>query len=160
MVPMRRMGRRSILAPVLLGAVVTAALIATPQSAASAVSELATVKTSANLRAAPNTTSRVIRDLPAGTEIMVDCWTSGEPTYGSGKYGSMWLYANNVGYVHSFLVSPVDVGPCGVTEAPSGVYYKNCDAARAAGAAPVLRGEPGYGPHLDRDGDGIGCEWD
>ncbi|WP_369010294.1 excalibur calcium-binding domain-containing protein, partial [Salmonella enterica] len=30
--------------------------------------------------------------------------------------------------------------------------------ARAAGAAPVRAGEPGYGPHLDRDGDGIGCE--
>lgn len=38
------------------------------------------------------------------------------------------------------------------------VSYKNCDAARAAGAAPVLRGDPGYGKHLDRDGDGIGCE--
>lgn len=37
-------------------------------------------------------------------------------------------------------------------------YYKNCDAARAAGAAPVHRGEPGYGSHLDRDGDGTGCE--
>ncbi|MGW2770510.1 excalibur calcium-binding domain-containing protein [Streptomyces sp. NPDC001275] len=38
------------------------------------------------------------------------------------------------------------------------VYYRNCAAARAAGAAPVHRGEPGYGPHLDRDGDGVGCE--
>lgn len=37
-------------------------------------------------------------------------------------------------------------------------YYKNCDAARAAGAAPVHRGDPGYGRHLDRDGDGVGCE--
>ena len=36
--------------------------------------------------------------------------------------------------------------------------YANCAAARAAGAAPVRRGEPGYGRHLDRDGDGIGCE--
>lgn len=36
--------------------------------------------------------------------------------------------------------------------------YKNCTEARAAGAAPVYRGEPGYGPHLDRDNDGIGCE--
>lgn len=40
---------------------------------------------------------------------------------------------------------------------PTGAY-RNCDAARAAGAAPVRRGEPGYGTHLDRDGDGIGCE--
>ncbi|MEV5009211.1 excalibur calcium-binding domain-containing protein [Streptomyces sp. NPDC093064] len=34
------------------------------------------------------------------------------------------------------------------------VYYRNCAAARATGAAPVHRGEPGYGPHLDRDGVG------
>ncbi|MGV9894167.1 excalibur calcium-binding domain-containing protein [Streptomyces tendae] len=39
------------------------------------------------------------------------------------------------------------------------VYYENCAAARAAGAAPVHRGEPGYASHLDRDGDGTGCDW-
>lgn len=39
-----------------------------------------------------------------------------------------------------------------------GVHYRNCDSARAAGAAPVKRGQPGYGSHLDRDNDGIGCE--
>jgi predicted lipoprotein with Yx(FWY)xxD motif len=36
--------------------------------------------------------------------------------------------------------------------------FANCSAARAAGAAPVMRGDPGYGQHLDRDNDGIGCE--
>lgn len=36
--------------------------------------------------------------------------------------------------------------------------YKNCAAVRAAGAAPIRRGQPGYGTHLDRDGDGVGCE--
>jgi hypothetical protein len=40
----------------------------------------------------------------------------------------------------------------------SGTYYENCDAARAAGAAPVLSGDPGYAAHLDRDDDGVGCE--
>ena len=40
----------------------------------------------------------------------------------------------------------------------SGTYYANCSAARAAGAAPVRRGDPGYARHLDRDGDGVGCE--
>jgi hypothetical protein len=39
-----------------------------------------------------------------------------------------------------------------------GGEYANCSAARAAGAAPVYAGDPGYGRHLDRDGDGIGCE--
>jgi hypothetical protein len=43
---------------------------------------------------------------------------------------------------------------------PSGgtVHYQNCSEARAAGAAPVRRGQPGYASHLDRDNDGIGCE--
>jgi hypothetical protein len=36
--------------------------------------------------------------------------------------------------------------------------YSNCEAARAAGAAPIRAGEPGFGAHLDADGDGIGCE--
>lgn len=39
-----------------------------------------------------------------------------------------------------------------------GGAFANCAAARAAGAAPVMRGDPGYGSHLDRDNDGIGCE--
>lgn len=38
------------------------------------------------------------------------------------------------------------------------VYYENCDAVRDAGADPIYAGDPGYGSHLDRDGDGVGCE--
>lgn len=41
---------------------------------------------------------------------------------------------------------------------PSTGVFRNCSAARAAGAAPVYRGDLGYGPHLDRDDDGVGCE--
>lgn len=37
-------------------------------------------------------------------------------------------------------------------------YYPNCAAARAAGAAPIRKGQAGYGRHLDRDGDGTACE--
>jgi len=36
--------------------------------------------------------------------------------------------------------------------------FRNCKEARAAGAAPIRRGEPGFGPHLDKDGDGVACE--
>ena len=36
--------------------------------------------------------------------------------------------------------------------------YRNCSEARAAGAAPLYRGAPGYSPRLDRDGDGVACE--
>ncbi|SFG08836.1 Excalibur calcium-binding domain-containing protein [Novosphingobium sp. CF614] len=40
--------------------------------------------------------------------------------------------------------------------APS--HFASCREARAAGAAPLRRGEPGYAPRLDRDGDGVACE--
>ncbi|WP_338498887.1 excalibur calcium-binding domain-containing protein [Streptomyces sp. SJL17-4] len=58
-----------------------------------------------------------------------------------------------------------------VEESPGGRYgrehsavvpsepFANCAAARAGGATPVHEGDPGYGPHLDGDSDGIGCEW-
>ena len=52
-------------------------------------------------------------------------------------------------------------GPAARTSSPPramGGAFRNCAAARAAGAAPIRRGQPGYGPHLDADGDGIGCE--
>lgn len=38
------------------------------------------------------------------------------------------------------------------------VYYANCAAVRAAGAAPLRRGDPGYRSGLDRDDDGVACE--
>lgn len=39
-----------------------------------------------------------------------------------------------------------------------GDYWRRCDDARAAGTAPIYRGEPGYREGLDRDYDGIACE--
>jgi hypothetical protein len=48
--------------------------------------------------------------------------------------------------------------PAPVPPPPAAVSYQNCAAVRAAGAAPVHRGDPGYASHLDRDGDGVGCE--
>lgn len=49
-------------------------------------------------------------------------------------------------------------GPASPAQGPrrligSDVSYPNCAAARAAGAAPVRAGAPGYGRHLNRDGD-------
>jgi hypothetical protein len=54
--------------------------------------------------------------------------------------------------------APAPPAPAPAAPAPAAVYYANCTAARAAGAAPVYAGTPGYGKHLDRDGDGIGCD--
>ena len=69
------------------------------------------------------------------------------------------------------LLVPLDIADPTATSSPStgtsegggtsssgSVYSANCAAVRAAGAAPVHRGDPGYGPHLDRDGDGVACE--
>ncbi|GAA2244392.1 hypothetical protein GCM10010401_17070 [Rarobacter faecitabidus] len=61
----------------------------------------------------------------------------------------------------SKMTPKADKGSSTVKESftpPADVYYKNCTAARNAGAAPVYRGDPGYGTHLDRNGDGVGCE--
>ena len=37
-------------------------------------------------------------------------------------------------------------------------YYPGCNAARAAGAAPIYRDQPGYRVEMDGDLDGIACE--
>lgn len=62
----------------------------------------------------------------------------------------------------SLLTSP----PAGVEETSEPLdqpsrktaYWRRCDDARAAGAAPIYWGEPGYRSGLDRDNDGIACE--
>lgn len=58
-------------------------------------------------------------------------------------------------YASAQNLAPARTGAAGRT--PTGAFA-NCAEARAAGVAPVRIGEPGYGAHLDRDGDGIGCE--
>lgn len=55
-------------------------------------------------------------------------------------------------------VAPAPVPETQASESSSTAYYKNCTAARAAGAAPIQKGEPGYRSALDRDGDGTACD--
>jgi hypothetical protein len=58
---------------------------------------------------------------------------------------------------------PTEPPPPPVTEPPTTttepVHYRDCGEALFAGALPLFEGEPGYGPHLDRDRDGEACEW-
>ena len=55
--------------------------------------------------------------------------------------------------------SPSSSPAPGPARAPSGeVYYENCDAVRAAGAAPIHPGDPGWQPNFDGNHDGAGCE--
>lgn len=51
----------------------------------------------------------------------------------------------------------VEPAPAPAPAAPI-VKYANCDEVKAAGAAPLSAGQPGYEKKLDRDGDGIACD--
>ena len=51
------------------------------------------------------------------------------------------------------------VAPVQVPQQPS-AYYRNCRAVWDAIGGPIHAGQPGYDSHLDRDGDGVGCEKD
>ncbi|MGW4632913.1 excalibur calcium-binding domain-containing protein [Nocardia sp. NPDC004415] len=44
-----------------------------------------------------------------------------------------------------------------VQSGSAGGAFRSCDDAIAAGRAPLFRGEAGYSPHLDPDGDGLAC---
>ncbi|MDD9270220.1 thermonuclease family protein [Paenibacillus sp. GCM10023248] len=75
-------------------------------------------------------------------------------------------YAKDDGY-HPEVVKkaeePVKEAPkeTQLTKAPatnSNVSYPNCSAVKAAGKAPLHRGDPGYSSKLDRDNDGVACE--
>jgi len=43
-------------------------------------------------------------------------------------------------------------------EPRTGDRWGGCNDARAAGTAPIYRGEPGYRSDMDGDDDGVACE--
>ena len=43
-------------------------------------------------------------------------------------------------------------------EVEESAYYADCDAARAAGKAPLYPGQPGYRKELDPQDTGIACQ--
>ena len=55
------------------------------------------------------------------------------------------------------LVVPriIDGGPFSFLPPWRRPVFGNCTEVRAAGRAPIRRGEPGFGDHLDRDRDGV-----
>ncbi|HEL2402360.1 TPA: excalibur calcium-binding domain-containing protein [Streptococcus suis] len=54
--------------------------------------------------------------------------------------------------------TPVQTEPATPTQTePAAPYYPNCSAVPES-LKPILSGQPGYGTHLDRDGDGRACE--
>jgi hypothetical protein len=45
-----------------------------------------------------------------------------------------------------------------VQQVERSVFYRSCKWVRAAGKAPLYRGDPGYREGMDGDGDGVACE--
>ena len=53
---------------------------------------------------------------------------------------------------------PTEPASAPTTTTSTAVVFKNCAEARAAGKAPLHRGDPGYSAELDNNGDGTACE--
>jgi len=114
----------------------------------------------ANIRHSPSIDSKVVDTALKGTHLE----SLNAQHYDSGD-GRTWYHVQTSsgfeGWISSKVVRTEDSfasSDASASNAGSVVYFKNCTAARAAGAAPVYAGDPGYSRKLDRDGDGIGCE--
>ena len=114
--------------------------LATAQAATS-------VTTSAvNLHRLPSQSGRLLGVIPANTLLTVACRGDWCRT----------TYMGRGGYVARSLTRQLS------RSAPlsgRGVrFYRSCAAARAAGAAPLRLGQPGFRTALDRNGNGVACE--
>nr|WP_236024451.1 DUF1524 domain-containing protein [Bifidobacterium pluvialisilvae] len=106
--------------------------------------------------------------------ILATCPTQTVPTSGGNGTES----SGSTGSAHTWAVTPSppasastpaatstpsatsgsSSGTSSNSSSDSNVTYRNCAAVRAAGKAPLHRGDPGYSSKLDRDGDGVACE--
>lgn len=102
----------------------------------------ATTVTSTQTATAPPVTQTVTADAPPPQTVTVTVTET--------------VAAEEASSARGFLDSAPDAeDPAPV---PDDVTFANCAEARAAGAAPLFRGQPGYDSSLDRDDDGVACE--
>jgi micrococcal nuclease len=66
-------------------------------------------------------------------------------------------YAQEDGF-HAEALASKNNPKSSVPKETNNVSYKNCTEVKAAGKAPLHRGEPGYSSKLDQNNDGIACE--
>lgn len=114
----------------------------------------ATLLTTSNvtLREQPSTNARKLTVVPSGTPLTMSCTGTWCHTTYKGQSGYIARTYTKA------LTSTTSLAAPALPAQQSEVYYVNCTAARAAGAAPIYAGQPGYRPKLDRDHDGIACE--
>lgn len=112
----------------------------------------AALTSNANLRRSPSSSGEVLAIIPRGTVLTMACTGSWCRT----------TYKGRSGYVAQSLVrlqsGTTSLAAPTMAAQRAEVYYANCAAARAAGAAPLYRGQSGYRLPLDRDHDGVACE--
>ena len=116
----------------------------------------------------PSTTKKTTTSRPTTTSRTTTTTTSASPTTSTVVSEEQIVSDNHTDhYVRDPEPAPVIVPEPEYPPAPApepetapaqNVYYPNCKAAKAAGAAPLYQGEPGYRPGLDRDQDGVACE--
>ncbi len=76
-----------------------------------------------------------------------------------GGIGGMATTENGrAGLVRGGKSLAVETGAMRARAPRAGDDWGGCNEARAAGTAPIYRGEPGYREDMDGDGDGIACE--
>lgn len=116
---------------------VTSTITATPTAAPTVTATVTTTATvTATITAAP---SEVTQDSAATSEPTQDPVPASDPTSAQPR---------------PLVQQPTEEAP-----APDTVQsFASCAEARAAGAAPVHSGDPGYSRRIDRDGDGVACE--
>lgn len=94
---------------------------------------------------------------PATTAVPPTTGAPQKPAVAAGAEGAI---AVAPGAGAALATPPGAVAPPSTASPPLAtvVSYASCAAVRAAGRAPLYRGQPGYALHLDRDHDGIACE--
>lgn len=139
----------------IVGAALTPAPAPSSAQASSPVAATSTVTTTARAAAPTTTVTQTHTSSPASTPPVTPVAVESEsvprqpvapePTYAPAPVRT---YAPPQTYAPAPVAEPV----------PQATYYPNCSAARAAGVAPLYRGQPGYASKLDRDIDGVACE--
>jgi hypothetical protein len=78
---------------------------------------------------------------------------------GAGSWVSNQLQAYTDGTRVLFVIDGgASPDPTPGTSKATDIIYTSCTQVKAAGKAPIHRGDPGYSTNLDRDGDGVACE--
>lgn len=91
--------------------------------------------------------------------VVLCCITAAASAHGGRTNASGCHNERATGGYHCHPLPVVAAGThSGFDQARRNHSYASCAAARAAGAAPLRRGEPGYSTRLDRDRDGVACE--